>query len=123
MYAVHISESKLLDLPGRDVRVFIGTERLHSDRMTVGLTEVPPQTAMTPHTHTDKEEIIFILEGYGEADVGGAIEVLEAYTAVQFPIGVQHQVINKSRNPMRFVFAFSPVNDFGMSTEERGTPR
>lgn len=113
MYSVRKSESKLLDLPGRDVRVFIGTENLDSDHMTVGLTEVAPETEMTPHTHDDMEEIIFIIEGQGEAIVGDSVEKLEPFTAVKFPIGLSHVVKNQSKEIMRFVFCFNPPNDFG----------
>jgi quercetin dioxygenase-like cupin family protein len=107
MYSIHKSEAKVLDLPGRIVDIFVGGGKLSSERMTVGLTEVHPETSMPPHTHSDKEEIIFVIEGYGEA-----IERLEPNTAVVFPIGVPHVVRNKGRNPMRFVFMFNPPNDF-----------
>lgn len=119
MYSIHKSEARMLDLPGRTVNVFVGCDKLQSDRMTVGLTEVPPETDMTPHVHEDKEEIIFVIEGYGEADVGGSLEKLEPYTAVVFPIGVTHVVRNKGRNPLKFVFMFNPTNNFGMSNKER----
>jgi len=112
MYSIHKSDARMLDLPGRIVNVFVGGGKLSSERMTVGLTEVNPETSMPPHTHSDMEEIIFVIEGYGEADVGGSIERLEPNTAVVFPIGVPHVVRNKSRNPMRFVFMFNPPNDF-----------
>ena len=118
MYSVRKSEAKLLDLPGRDVRVFIGVHEgftgVKSDYMTVGLTEVPPETSMTPHTHSDKEEIIFVVQGHGEATVGDSVEKLEPYTAVRFPVGVSHVVKNSSKEVMRFVFCFNPPNDFGI---------
>jgi mannose-6-phosphate isomerase-like protein (cupin superfamily) len=111
-YSIHKSDSKLLDLPGRDVRVFVGLDRLQSESLTVGLTEVPPESSMTPHSHADKEEVIFITEGSGEAVVGDSVEPLEPNTAVVFPIGVEHVVHNRSKNPMKFVFMFNPPNDF-----------
>ena len=115
MYSVRLPEAKQLSLPGRDVKVFIGTDRFDSDHMTVGLTEVAPQTDMTPHTHDDMEEIIFIIEGQGEAIVGDSVEKLEPLTAVKFPIGISHVVKNPSEVPLRFVFCFNPPNNFGKS--------
>ena len=112
MYSIHRSETKVLDMPGRIINIMVGSKKLSSERMTVGLTEVHPETTMAPHTHKDMEEIIYIIEGYGEANVGGSIEKLEPHTVVVFPIGVEHKISNKSRNPMRFVFVFSPPNDF-----------
>lgn len=113
MYSARKSESKLLDLPGREVRVYVGTDFLYSDHMTMGMTEVPPESSMTPHTHDDKEEIIFVVQGTGESIVGESVEKLEPNTAVVFPIGVEHVVKNTSKEPMKFVFCFNPVNDFG----------
>jgi quercetin dioxygenase-like cupin family protein len=112
MYSIHKSEAKVLDLPGRKVNIFVGSDKLKSERMTVGLTEIPPETDMTPHVHDDKEEIIYVIEGYGEVDVGGSKEKLEPNTAVVFPIGIPHVVKNKGRNTMKFVFIFNPINDF-----------
>jgi len=112
MYSIHKSDAKLLDLPGRDVNVFVGLDRLKSDFFTVGLTEVPPESSMTPHTHDDKEEVIFVTEGSGEAVVGGSHEKLEPNTAVVFPIGVEHVVHSTGKNPLKFVFMFTPPHDF-----------
>jgi mannose-6-phosphate isomerase-like protein (cupin superfamily) len=115
MYSVKYSESKRLDLPGRDVRVFIGADKVKSERMTVGLTEVPAHTAMTVHTHADMEEIIFVIQGFGKAIVGDSTERLEPNTAVIFPIGIPHQVFNESDVPLKFVFMFNPINDFSQA--------
>lgn len=112
MYSLHKSHAETLDLPGRLVHVFVGLGKLDSDRMTVGLTEVHPETEMQPHTHEDKEEIIFVTDGYGEAVVGDSVERLEPNTAVVFPVGVEHVVKNFGKNPLRFVFIFNPPNDF-----------
>lgn len=112
MYSIHKSEAEIFDVPGRIINLMVGSKTLSSTHMTVGLTEVHPETAMDPHVHEDMEEIIYIIEGYGEAVVGGSKERLEPHTAVIFPIGVEHTVINKSRNPMKFVFIFNPPNDF-----------
>jgi len=112
MYSLHKSEAKVLDMPARTINIFVGSDRLSSERMTVGLAEVHPETAMPSHVHEDMEEIIFVTDGYGEVDVGGSVEKLEPYTAVLFPIGVPHVVTNKGRNPLKFVFIFNPPNDF-----------
>ena len=117
MHTVKINEAELMRLPKRDVRCFIGGEKMNtpvkSDYMTMGMTEVPAETDMIPHTHEIEEEIIFIIEGIGEVTVGGVTETLEPYTAVKFPIGVEHQVRNTGNSAMKFVFMFSPVFNFG----------
>lgn len=112
MYSLHKSGAKVLDLPARIINVFVGGGKLSSERMTLGLTEVHPRTSMPPHTHDDKEEIIYVIEGSGEANVGGSVEKLEPHTAVVFPVGVEHVVHNHGPTPLRFVFVFNPPHDF-----------
>ncbi len=112
MYSVQLKDAKVLDLKGRRVNLFIDANGVVSDNMSVGLTEVPANTAMDPHTHEDKEEIIFVIEGSGTSIVGGSKEEMKPYTAVLFPIGVEHQVINDTNEPLKFVFMFNPKNDF-----------
>jgi len=117
MYTVSMDRAELMKLPQRDVRCFIGTEKMdtpvHSDRITMGLTEVPAQTDMIPHSHSVEEELIFIIEGTGAATIGGVTEELAPFTAAKFPCGIEHQVRNTGETPMRFVFMFGPAFSFG----------
>ena len=117
MNTVKFTEAELLVLPKRDVRVFIGTNKINtnvkSERITTGLTQVPSKTDMIPHTHDNEEEIIFVIKGTGEVIIGGITEKLEPYTAAKFPIGVEHQVKNIGDSTLEFVFMFNPVFSFG----------
>jgi quercetin dioxygenase-like cupin family protein len=112
MFSVKKKEATVFDLPGRTVNVFIGGEALESARMTVGLTEVPPKSNMAPHTHEDKEEIIYVVEGHGIVRVGDSTEEIEPHTAVLFPLGVEHVVSNTSDKTLKFVFMFNPTTSF-----------
>ena len=117
MYTVKFDQAELLQLPKRHVRCYIGAEKMDtpvkSDRITMGMTEVPADTEMLPHTHDVEEEIIYVIEGTGEVTIGGVTETLEPLTAVIFPVGLEHQVKNTGDVPMKFVFMFSPVFNFG----------
>lgn len=112
MYSVHISEGKKIPLPGREVTLMIGGDQVKSERMTVGVTEIPPMGSNGMHTHTDKEEIIYVLEGIGEAIIGGEVVKLEPNTAVIFPVGIPHVTNNLEDFPMKYIFIFNPVLDF-----------
>ena len=112
MYTVKMENSKELGLKGRKVMVFIGSDSVKSDRMTLGMTEVPPNSVMDPHVHEDKEELIFVIEGKGEVVIDGKREELDPYTAAIFPLGLVHQVFNNNDMPLRFMFVFNPPNDF-----------
>ena len=117
MHTVKIDQAELMKLPMRDVRCYIGSDKMDtpvkSERITMGMTEVPANTDMVPHLHEIEEEIIFVIEGTGEVTISGITETLEPYTAVIFPVGELHQVKNTGDSIMRFVFMFQPVFDFG----------
>lgn len=117
MYTVKKKQAELMKLPKRDVWCFIGTEKMDtpvkSNNITMGMTEVPAHVDMIPHMHETEEEIVFIIEGTGEVTVGGVTESLEPFTAVKFPVGVEHQVRNTGDTAMKFVFMFNPVFSFG----------
>ena len=111
-YSLHKSQAQIMEMPGRTIYLMVGSDKLKSDRMSFGVTEVPPETDMPPHTHESEEEIVFIVEGYGEAIVGGSVEMLEPNTVVVFPVGVEHLTRNTGKNPMKFTFCFNPCRDF-----------
>lgn len=112
MYSVHIDEGKRIKLPGREVTLLIGGDKVKSDHMTIGVTEIPPFGNNGMHSHDDKEEIIYVLEGNGEAIIGDENVKLEPNTAVIFPMGVPHITNNLENQPMKYVFIFNPVQDF-----------
>jgi len=117
MYTVKFDQAELMQLPKRDVRCYIGSEKMEtpvkSERITMGMTEVPPGTDMIPHMHEIEEEIIYVMEGTGTVTIGGVTETIEPLTAAIFPVGLEHQVKSTGDVPLRFVFMFSPVFNFG----------
>ena len=117
MYTVKMSEAELMQLPKRDVRCFIGGEKMEtpvkSGNLTIGMTEVPAHTDMIPHAHETEEEIIFVIAGTGEVIIGGVAEPIGPFTAVKFPVCLEHQVRNTGDETLRFVFVFDCVFSFG----------
>ena len=113
MYSLNVSQVKALNLPGRKVKVLVGNEKISSKYMSVGITELPPHKEMIPHTHKEEEEIIVVIQGNGKVKVGDSVEKLEPNTAVVFPKGKSHMIINESNEVMKFIFCFSPCHDFG----------
>ena len=118
MYTFHYRDAEVLRLKGRDVRVLVGHDTLTSDRMTFGVTEVPVKTSMDPHVHSEEEEIIYVLQGYGQVYADNVVELLEPGTAIKVSPGSSHYIINRSDEVMRFVFCFSPPARVG-SYEDR----
>lgn len=107
-YFSHLREGKRLDLPRRTVTIIVGRDDFKSERMTFGITEVPPNTAMLPHVHHNEEEIIYILDGYGHAQVGEETQKIEPGTIILAKNEQEHFIHNESDKPMRFSFCFAP---------------
>lgn len=116
MHTVHKNEAERLDLPGRTVFVLAGNDaraKLQSDRMTFGMAEVPPQSAMQPHSHAHEEELILVLQGFGRVVIDGQEEALEPDVLIALPVGSEHYIVNTSKSTMKFAFCFSPCVSIG----------
>ena len=112
MYTLHFEEGRRLELPGRTVTVLVGNEKMQSDLMTFGVTEVPPKSRMDPHNHV-QEEIIYIMQGYGEVVINGQAEELKPGTVIKLVDDCEHYIENKSDETMRFTFCFHPTVQVG----------
>ena len=107
-HTLNIKDCKKLKLPGRDVTVLVGAEKMQSDRMTFGVAEVPAKGAMSPHTHAKEEEIMFILEGCGAIYIDGKEEAISPGTVIKCNSGEEHYIVNESEEVMKFTFCFNP---------------
>jgi quercetin dioxygenase-like cupin family protein len=104
-YTVSLDQVETTELPGRTVKVL--SDALPVKNLTVGVCEVPPHSAMTPHSHV-QEELIFFLQGHGYVNVGGTEEQVSPGTLVYFPSNLEHFTVNESNEVMKFTFSFSP---------------
>jgi quercetin dioxygenase-like cupin family protein len=105
MYTINIKDVNVKELPGRNVYVL--TENLKVDNLTVGICEVPPLSSMVPHKHS-QEETIYILHGQGYVVINGVKERISPGTLVHFPSNAEHCTTNESDEVMKFLFSFSP---------------
>lgn len=113
VYTLTKDQVEKLSLPGRDAFVLSGPGKLDSKLMTFGITEVPPNSTMTPHMHEKEEEFFFILHGYGKANIGGVEEAIKEGTAMIAPPGKAHFLVNESSDVLRFTFCFAPPVKIG----------
>ena len=88
MNTVNLSDVKKIILPKREVKVLIGSNSpVSSDHMTFGVCTVSPGIKMDPHTHSNEEEIIYILSGKGYVEIDETKENIENGTVIKIPIG------------------------------------
>ena len=106
---VHLHEEDVAgrELPGRVVRPFVGREN-GSELLSTGTVTFPSRTVAAAHVHTDAEEGLYVLEGYGQIICDGESVALEPGSFVFIPPGVRHQVQNTGDDPIKFFYAFSP---------------
>ena len=114
MFTIHISQAKMIDLPGRLIYSMVGYDGIKSDRMSFGIAELPSKSRMDPHKHINEEEIIYIIEGFGKVYIGeDIVEPLEPGSVIVAPREVDHAIENEGRNVMKWCWVFNPPVKIG----------
>jgi mannose-6-phosphate isomerase-like protein (cupin superfamily) len=98
-----------LDLPGRHLRWLVSPERLDATKLSMCVIRVKPGEKVRPaHSHPHSEEVVYIISGSGRVMVDGAVDHVEAGTAVLFPEGKVHMLHNTGAAEMKVVCFFAP---------------
>jgi quercetin dioxygenase-like cupin family protein len=105
---MHVSESSVYNLPGRDWYYMIGPSNSDARNLTFGLAEFPPDSDAKAHTHDAQEEIIFILSGEGQFIASEQVYELKPGIAVYIPPQLEHRITVTGNEPLRLVTLFSP---------------
>lgn len=104
----------ILDLPGRKLQWLITPETLGTRNLSMAVMDCPAGSTVRPlHSHTDTEEVIFILEGEGEALVDGEVAAFREGDAVFFPANSRHMVRNTGTTRLRTCSIFGPATTSG----------
>jgi uncharacterized cupin superfamily protein len=86
-----------LHLEGRDLRWIITGDTVGAKQMSIAVMRCFPYAVVKPlHAHRDIEEVIYIVEGEGEAWIDGELTAFKKGDAVFFPANSKHQVWNTS---------------------------
>jgi mannose-6-phosphate isomerase-like protein (cupin superfamily) len=82
-------------------------------RLSVWRQSMAPGSATPPHRH-DCEEVVLVLQGSGEVDIGGTRLVFGPDSTLVLPPDVPHQIFSTGSVPLVTVAAFSatPVGTF-----------
>ena len=70
---------------------------------------LPPGESGDPHTHVDSQEAWYVVSGRGKLRVGGEEAELIPDTVIVAPAGVEHQIMNDGKEPLKAIFIFSPA--------------
>jgi mannose-6-phosphate isomerase-like protein (cupin superfamily) len=106
---VSLDDIPAQDLPGRGLQWLVTPETIGAEKISMAVMDCPAGSTVRPlHSHRDIEEILFILEGQGEAWVDGEVAQFKQGDAVLFPINSKHMVRNTGSTPLRTCSIFSP---------------
>lgn len=106
---VSLNDIPRQQLPGRELHWLVAKESIGAEKISMAVMDCPPGSIVRPlHAHRDIEEILFILEGEGEAWVNGEVGRFKAGDAVLLPANSKHMVRNTGTIPLRTYSIFSP---------------
>ena len=80
-----------------------------SERLLLGLNCLEPGQGQKVHTHPEQDKFYFVLEGEGEFNVGGEVQVRERGGAVWAPAGVEHGVTASSGRRLVMLVGIAPA--------------
>jgi mannose-6-phosphate isomerase-like protein (cupin superfamily) len=120
-YIVTLNEAPVGKITGRETRDLINGKTAGSRGISLRITDVLPGALCSPgHSHTECEEVIFILSGQGEIKIGEETFPMKLGDAILLPTGVPHLIRNAGQEVMRMACSFSS-NDISrdLKSEER----
>lgn len=101
-----------IHLEGRDLRWIINDKTVNAQKMSIAIMHCFPHAIVKPlHAHRDIEEVIYIIEGQGQAWVDGEIVDFKKGDAVFFPANSKHQVRNAGDEVLVTASIFSAVTN------------
>ncbi len=104
-----LSDTPALELPGRHLQWLVTPETLGARNLSMAVMDCPGGSTVRPlHGHRDIEEVLFVMEGEGEAWVDGETAPFAQGDAVLFPANSKHMVRNTGKGPLRTCSIFSP---------------
>ncbi len=107
-YVVNVDEVPVGRIPGREIRDLINGKTVGAKTISLRITDVLPGEVCTPgHTHTECEEVIFILSGKGDIKIGEEVFPMKVGDAIYLPTGVGHLIRNTGKEIMRMACSFS----------------
>jgi uncharacterized cupin superfamily protein len=74
-------------------------------------TLAPGHRSSPPHHHSQKEELVYVLEGTPSAWIDGEVKQLRPGDAVGFPAGVSHMIFNRGSAAAKLIVVSTLLHD------------
>ena len=111
MSVLDTKKTKVLSLPGRNIKFIVTPQNSEIKEMVMCLTEIPRGGSLPVHEHSASAEVMYLTSGTGEAEIAGEIFPVSEESAICVPKGVKHTVRNTGEKNLNMVCAFSPAID------------
>jgi mannose-6-phosphate isomerase-like protein (cupin superfamily) len=93
-----------------EVRTIIRAAQTNNQLSNVEVAMGPKQMGPSPHTHTELDELMYVLEGIATVMIGDQIIDVPAGGWIFRPHGIVHSFWNSQLTPMRFIDFFFNQN-------------
>lgn len=89
------------------------------ERSQVVLMSIPAGDEIGSEVHTDTDQVLFVIDGEGQAVVGGKTKDVEENDVVFVPAGTEHNLINtEDDEDLKIVTVYSPP-EYAVGTVHR----
>jgi len=111
--SVNEEDIKIVYLKGRAFKLLADKSTLGCKNLSTLVSFFPPASHAPGHVHENEEEIIYVLNGYGEAIIDGAVYSIKPGSVIYFPAGSLHSINNTSEIEIKLYCVFSPQAKIG----------
>jgi mannose-6-phosphate isomerase-like protein (cupin superfamily) len=101
--------SAFITKDGSEIRELLAHRNSCIRRQSLAEARLPVHAATTPHSHSQAEEIYYILEGQGSMEVGSEICSVGPGDAIAIPPGARHQIRNTGSVVLKFLCCCAPA--------------
>ncbi len=107
---ISLNDVEPTHLEGRDLRWVITDSTVGSKQMSIAIMHCFPEAIVKPlHAHRNIEEVIYIIEGQGQAWIDGEVVDFAKGDSVFFPANSRHQVKNTGKDMLITASIFSAI--------------
>ena len=112
-HVAHEDDFEVHELVGRSYKLIVGADELPCQRINGGVSFFPARAHAPGHRHELEEEVVYCLEGQGQAVIDGKAEPIRPGTFIVFPPKSLHSINNTGARTIKLLYLFSPPCKIG----------
>mgnify|MGYP000862252227 CR=1 FL=1 len=104
----NLDKNKVLNM--RNGEGFVYIQKHNSDGKMIAKITIPPLSSIGYHTHTDDDEVVYVLKGTGTCIMGNERVTLVAGDINYTPKNNSHSIINDSDKDLEILAVITKLN-------------